>query len=108
MAGRAGRGRSAGLCRRARAWRRMRTDSLSQRQGSLLDPISFLIYHFRVLGAEVVKALMRAGWQVVRIRGSHHLREKGDRVVAVPVHARRDLGIGLLRAIEKQTGVKLR
>jgi predicted RNA binding protein YcfA (HicA-like mRNA interferase family) len=67
-----------------------------------------LIYHLSVLGAEVVKTLKRAGWQVVRIRGSHHLLEKSDRVVAVPVHARRELGIGLLRAIEKQTGVKLR
>jgi predicted RNA binding protein YcfA (HicA-like mRNA interferase family) len=61
-----------------------------------------------VLGAEVVKALKSEGWQVVRIRGSHHLLEKGDRIVAVPVHARRELGIGLLHAIEKQTGVKLR
>jgi predicted RNA binding protein YcfA (HicA-like mRNA interferase family) len=67
-----------------------------------------LIYHLNVGGAEVVKRLQRAGWQVVRVRGSHHLLEKEDRVVAVPVHTRRELGIGLLRAIEKQTGVKLR
>jgi predicted RNA binding protein YcfA (HicA-like mRNA interferase family) len=61
-----------------------------------------------VSGAEVVKRLKREGWQVARIRGSHYLLEREDRVVAVPVHARRELGIGLLRAIEKQTGVKLR
>ena len=66
------------------------------------------MYHLAVTGAEAVKRLGREGWDVVRIRGSHHLLEKGDRVVAVPVHSRKELGIGLLRAIEKQTGVTLR
>jgi len=66
------------------------------------------MYHFAVTGRGAVERLKREGWKVVRIRGSHHLLEKGDHVVAIPVHARRDLGIGLLRAIEKQTGVKLR
>jgi predicted RNA binding protein YcfA (HicA-like mRNA interferase family) len=66
------------------------------------------MYLVIVSGAEVVMRLKREGWQVVRIRGSHHLLEKDDRVIAVPVHRQQDLGIGLLRAIEKQTGVKLR
>jgi predicted RNA binding protein YcfA (HicA-like mRNA interferase family) len=66
------------------------------------------MYHFNVTGGEAIRRLKGEGWDVVRIRGSHHLLEKGNRVVAVPVHAQRELGIGLLRAIEKQTGVKLR
>ncbi|MCI5147999.1 MAG: type II toxin-antitoxin system HicA family toxin, partial [Candidatus Electrothrix sp. MAN1_4] len=28
--------------------------------------------------------------------------------IPVPVHGKKDIGIGLLKAIEKQTGVKLR
>jgi predicted RNA binding protein YcfA (HicA-like mRNA interferase family) len=41
-------------------------------------------------------------------RGSHYKMEKiGCRSVPVPVHGNHDLGIGLLKAIEKQTGVKL-
>ena len=61
-------------------------------------------------GREVIRALLRRGWRVVRIRGSHHLLEKAGQQagVTVPVHGKKDLGIGLVKAIEKQTGEKLR
>lgn len=59
-------------------------------------------------GKEIVKALQQQGWQVARIRGSHHMMQKDGRTVPVPVHGARDIGIGLLRKIEKQTGVNLR
>ena len=42
-------------------------------------------------GARVVRALRRAGWQVQRIRGSHHIMEHPDRPgrsINVPVHSR--------------------
>ena len=58
-------------------------------------------------GREVVKALQAVGWKEVRISGSHHILQKDGKSVPVPVHGRRDLGIGLIRRIEKQTGVKL-
>ncbi len=35
------------------------------------------------------------------------MEKEGLRAVPVPVHGTKDLGIGLLKAIEKQTGVKL-
>jgi len=57
---------------------------------------------------EIIKRLKRKNWQVVRIRGSHHLLSNGLKTVSVPVHGKKDIGIGLLKAIEKQTGVKLR
>jgi len=44
---------------------------------------------------------------MVRVRGSHHLLQKDSIIVPVPVHGGRDLGIGLIKKIEKQTGVKL-
>jgi predicted RNA binding protein YcfA (HicA-like mRNA interferase family) len=35
------------------------------------------------------------------------MEKEGYRSVPVPVHGNKDLGIGLLKAIEKQTGVSL-
>ena len=52
-----------------------------------------------VRGAQVVKALERAGFQVVRISGSHHVMKHPDgRTVPVPVH-NRDMAKGTLRNI---------
>ena len=61
-----------------------------------------------VTGKEVIKLLEREGWQVLRISGSHHRMGKGSLRTTVPVHGKRDIGKGLLLAIEKQTGVKLK
>jgi predicted RNA binding protein YcfA (HicA-like mRNA interferase family) len=59
-------------------------------------------------GNEIIKKLKSGGWQVKRIRGSHYMMEKDGRIVPVPVHGSADIGRGLLSAIEKQTGVKLK
>ncbi len=58
-------------------------------------------------GKEIIKILRANGWETVRVRGSHHLLSNGEKSVPVPVHGKKDIGIGLLKAIEKQTGVKL-
>ena len=51
-------------------------------------------------GDRLVKALMRAGFVVARIRGSHHiLRHPDGRGATVPVHAGRDVARGTLRGI---------
>ncbi|HOD81573.1 MAG TPA: type II toxin-antitoxin system HicA family toxin [Phycisphaerae bacterium] len=53
-----------------------------------------------IRGGELVRALGRAGFQVVRVRGSHHfLRHADGRATVVPVHAGEDIGRGLLRSI---------
>ncbi|WP_457551450.1 type II toxin-antitoxin system HicA family toxin [Desulfobacula sp.] len=54
-------------------------------------------------GKEIIKILGQNNWQIVRVRGSHGLK-----TISVPVHGKKKIGIGLLRAIEKQTGVKLK
>lgn len=61
-------------------------------------------------GKQVIAKLKSEGWQLVRVQGSHHIMEKPGalRSVPVPVHANRDLGLGLIKAIENQTGVKLK
>jgi predicted RNA binding protein YcfA (HicA-like mRNA interferase family) len=61
-----------------------------------------------VNGKEVIELLKQHGWQIVRVRGSHHLLSDGVRTIPVPVHGKQDIGTGLLKAIEKQTGVKLK
>lgn len=58
-------------------------------------------------GKEIIKLLEQHGWSVLRINGSHHRMGKGSMRTTVPVHGKRDLGKGLISAIEKQTGVKL-
>jgi predicted RNA binding protein YcfA (HicA-like mRNA interferase family) len=48
----------------------------------------------------LIRALERLGFQVHRIRGSHHyLRHPDGRSTVVPVHAGEDLGPGLLAKI---------
>lgn len=59
-------------------------------------------------GREVLARLKTEGWVLARVHGSHYVMAKGGRAVPVPVHGSRDLGAGLIRAIERQTGVKLR
>lgn len=49
---------------------------------------------------EVIRALERAGVEIVRQRGSHvRLRHDDGRAVTVPYHQEEDLGRGLLKKI---------
>lgn len=57
---------------------------------------------------QVIKILEQSGWMLRRVNGSHHVFSKNEQSVSIPVHGNKDLGIGLLKCIEKQTGVKLR
>ena len=50
-------------------------------------------------------ALQAAGWNIARVRGSHHQLVKGGKTVTVP-HPKKDLGLGLVKAIRKQAGLK--
>ncbi|MGC9008832.1 MAG: type II toxin-antitoxin system HicA family toxin [Halothiobacillaceae bacterium] len=60
-------------------------------------------------GKEVIRRLEQAGFRVARVHGSHHVLVKAGhpRSVPVPVHGSKDLGSGLIKAIERQSGVKL-
>ena len=58
-------------------------------------------------GKEVIKILKQNGWEELRVNGSHHRMGRDSLRTTVPVHGKRDLGKGLLAAIEKQTGVTL-
>jgi predicted RNA binding protein YcfA (HicA-like mRNA interferase family) len=61
-------------------------------------------------GDAVVRALERAGFDVVRIKGSHHIMQHTDdptRRTVVPVHAGQDIKRGLLRKIIDDTGLSV-
>ena len=57
---------------------------------------------------DVIAKLKAAGWTLNRINGSHHIFTKDGKAVPIPVHGTRDLGAGLISAIQRQTGVKLK
>ncbi len=51
-------------------------------------------------GRDVLRALLRAGFVVVRVKGSHHFARHADgRATVVPVHSGETLGRGLLSKI---------
>jgi len=51
-------------------------------------------------GKQLMTALGKAGFEVIRIRGSHHfLRHADGRTTVVPVHAGETIGPGLLGKI---------
>jgi predicted RNA binding protein YcfA (HicA-like mRNA interferase family) len=59
-----------------------------------------------VTGRKLIAALKRLGFNVIRIKGSHHyLRHTDGRATVIPVHAGEDIGRGLLAKILNDTDV---
>jgi len=51
-------------------------------------------------GIQLIKALRRLGFEIIRIKGSHHfLRHPDGRCTVVPVHRGESIGRGLLAQI---------
>jgi len=54
----------------------------------------------RVAGDDLIAALGKRGFSVLRVRGSHHfLRHEDGRSTVVPAHSGETVGPGLLRKI---------
>jgi predicted RNA binding protein YcfA (HicA-like mRNA interferase family) len=55
---------------------------------------------------ELIRLLEADGWRSCRVRGSHHQFRHSTKpgTVTVP-HPKKDLGVGLVKAIRKQAGV---
>ena len=74
----------------------------------IIKPLDFIKYRITGMnGKQIIKTLETNGWVHTRSNGSHHMMKKGGVSVPVPVHGAHDLKIGLVKKIEKQTGVKL-
>ena len=57
-------------------------------------------------GKELLKLLIKNGWTLTRIRGSHHILCKGNEIMSLPVHGSRDLPKGLENRLLKEAGLK--
>jgi predicted RNA binding protein YcfA (HicA-like mRNA interferase family) len=58
----------------------------------------------RPTGKELIRLLEQHGYQVVRVRGSHHFLEAGAQRTCIPVHGHGVLKIGTLRSILRDIG----
>jgi len=56
--------------------------------------------------ADLIRELKAAGWELDRVRGSHHVfRHKMRPGIIVVPHPKKDLGTGLVAAIRRQAGL---
>lgn len=56
---------------------------------------------------DIIRKLKENEFEEVSQKGSHKKFKKGQKVVIVPDHGGKDLGTGLIKKMEKQSGVKL-
>lgn len=58
----------------------------------------------------IERKIIANGWFLVRINGSHHMYKNhhNDLTITVPNHNGKDISIGLIRSLEKNTGLSLR
>lgn len=54
-------------------------------------------------GKEAVKKLQNAGWNIARQKGSHVMMIKTDYPYTISIPQHKELGIGILKKIIKQT-----
>ena len=58
-------------------------------------------------GREVIRILQKHGYLLDHVSGSHHIMKKaGLKNISVPVHGKKDLGKGMLKDFERETGLK--
>ncbi len=61
-----------------------------------------------VSGERIVKTLKKAGFQLIRQKGSHvYLKHSDGRATVVPVHKGKDIDRGLLKKILKDTELSI-
>jgi predicted RNA binding protein YcfA (HicA-like mRNA interferase family) len=60
-----------------------------------------------ISGQKLCKVVEKYGWELARIKGSHHIYSKKNTstIVIIPVHGNRDLPIGTLKSILKDAGL---
>jgi len=55
---------------------------------------------------ELIKILQKAGFRVIRQKGSHAIMMNDRKVrIVIPIHPRKDVKPGLIRAIIKEAGL---
>jgi mRNA interferase HicA len=54
---------------------------------------------------DLLKLLIKDGWEEDRTSGSHHILCKGSKTISLPVHGK-DMKIGTLKDIIKKTNLR--
>lgn len=54
---------------------------------------------------DLLKLLIKNGWELDGINGSHHRLKKDGKLEVIPVHGK-DMKLGLLKKILKRTGLE--
>lgn len=54
---------------------------------------------------ELLKLLLKNGWKLNRINGSHHILEKDKKTISLPIH-NKDMKKGIEKSILKKAGLK--
>ena len=59
---------------------------------------------------KIEKIILADGWVLVRVCGSHYQFKKSgvEKNVVIPNHGNKDISIGVLKNLEKTTGLSLR
>ena len=61
----------------------------------------------RITGRQASKAFHKAGFEVIRTKGSHHfIRHPDGRATVIPIHAGEILGLGLFNQILKDAEIE--
>ncbi|WP_414548038.1 type II toxin-antitoxin system HicA family toxin [Anabaena sp. CCY 0017] len=55
-----------------------------------------------ISGKKLSEILVKNGWKLIRVKGSHHRFKKDGISISIPIHANQDLKIGLLKTLMKQ------
>lgn len=59
-------------------------------------------------GRQIINALQRGGFEIIRVSGSHHVLRRsgvpGSKVI-IPIHGARDIPPGTIHSIVKQAGL---
>ncbi len=59
--------------------------------------------------AEIIRALKSDGWKLERVKGSHHQFVHPTKpVVVTVVHPSKEIPLGTLKSIERQSAFKIR
>ena len=56
---------------------------------------------------ELLRLMLKNGWKIERVNGSHHIMKKGNEIEVIPVHGK-ELSTGIANKILKRLDLDLK
>ncbi len=77
---------------------------------NLFEPIDGTQRRQHMSFRQIEKVITKDGWKLVRVMGSHYQYKKQnyDHTAVIPNHGSKDVSIGVIKNLEKITGLPLR